>query len=109
MTKFIKAGIRLDKIHTRNLKSHYAHLSPTERRLVKTMEVIVQCEKDMSRAELGGDMSWRKEQWGMDLLERYLKAIQRRDRIREKHGIEHDQANELLASTRTVRFSGGSF
>jgi hypothetical protein len=109
MNKFVKAGIRLDKIHQRNLKPHYSHLTAVEKRMVKAMEAVEQCEREMRKAEVSGEANWRNTEWGRDLLGRYFKAIQRRDRVREKNGVDFEKAEELLASTKTTRFYGGNY
>ena len=108
--RYLKADLRLAKIAERGLKSHYGHLTGTQKRLVKAMEQVAQCEKEMWSLEtVQRRADWRQTETGQIILERYFRASERAARLRARLGLDPDGARELLASTRTNRFYGGSF
>jgi len=106
---FLGAKIRLDKIDQRNNKPHYKHLTSQEKIFVKAYEQVYQCEISMARIErLNPD--WRKTEDGMNLLEIYCKAIDKKMKLSDKLGFttETEEA-QLFNSCHTSRFYGGSF
>lgn len=110
MTKFIKAGIRLGKIHERNQKPHYTHLTPPQKRLVKAMEAVHSFEMSIAKEDMDPrNVGWRRTESGTQLVQDYLHATSKVARLREKLGVDIDAADALYASSKTARFSGGSF
>jgi hypothetical protein len=108
-TAFLKANIRLDKIRQRNLKPHYNHLTPEQYRLVKSLELVRQFEKDIGKMDGGINKDWRKTEDGGLFLERYLKAHNRYMKLSSKQDLTEAQENELLNSCHNSRFYGGSY
>lgn len=106
---FLKANIRLDKIHTRNMKPHYKHLTPKQYRFVKAYEAVIQFEKEIWHLDIRRVENWRKTPEGQELLERYLKAVEKKMRLSNKLDLTEKQENELYHSCHTSRFYGGSF
>ena len=109
MACYAKAAIRLDKIHTRNQKPHYKHLTPQQKALVKAMEAVKQCERDIWHMDKGGGPNWRRTKEGGQLLEVYSKANDKYMKIAEKLDLTEAQENELYNSCHNSRFYGGSF
>ena len=107
---YLKTNIRLQKVHQRNQKPSYKHLSKDQKALVKAQETRERCELEMHKAEVVYNISnWRDQDWGQQLLEDYWRAGERLSRFSEKLGIETEaEINDLLNSTRG-RFYGGSF
>lgn len=107
---FLKAGIRLNKIHERGLKPHYTHLTKEQKGLVKILETLQQIIKDMTSIERR-DKHWRITDFGQDLLERYIKSVDKKFRYCERYSfaLSEKEENALLMSCHNNRFYGGSF
>ena len=55
VTNYLRTNIRLDKVHTRNNKPHYSHLSKEKYRFVKIFERVKEFEKSIGQMEIGSD------------------------------------------------------
>lgn len=107
-TSFLKANIRLDKIHTRNQKPHYSHLNSQEKTFVKAFELVQQCEKDMGIIERQ-NKNWRTTEHGGNLLGIYSKAVDKKIRLSNKLNLSEIKEFALLNSCHTSRFYGGNY
>jgi len=109
MASALKASIRLQKIHERNQKPHYSHLTPQEKSFVKAYEKVKQCELDMFKIGMSNP-EWRKTEFGGELLGIYSKAIDKKINLSNKLGLETEaEENELYGSCHNSRFTGGSY
>lgn len=108
MADYTKANIRLQKIDARNNKPHYNHLSTKERLFVKASEQVQQCERDMAVLERNVK-NWRQTKNGQQILEIYLKAINKKMKLSGQLYLTEEQGCQLLASCHTSRFYGGSY
>lgn len=106
--KYLKANIRLDKIRQRNLKPSYKHLSPDEKKLVKAIEKVDSCEKEIRTLDRQ-DSNWRNTELGSVVLEEYYFATKRKEKVSNKLNLTESEENNLVKSCHTTRFSGGSF
>ncbi len=107
---FLKSGIRLDKIATRNNKPHYSHLTKEQYKFVKIFEKVKQFEKDIGRLDFNGeDKDWRKSKFGMNLISEYLKAVDKQIKLSNELNLTEYEENQLCASCHTSRFYGGNY
>lgn len=107
--EFLKANIRLQKIHERNQKPHYSHLNNQQKAFVKAYEAVKQCEIDIAKVERSNP-DWRKTEFGQELLGIYCRAVDRRIRLSNKLNLETEaEENELYCSCHSSRFYGGSY
>lgn len=108
-TKYLKANIRFDKIHTRNNKPHYTHLTVEQKKFVKALEQVKQYEKEIGKYDRSSNKEWRKTEAGQILLEQYFYAHEKYMKISSKMGLSELEENQLLNSCHTSRYYGGSF
>lgn len=106
---YLKNNIRLQKIHERNQKPHYKHLTAQQKTFVKTYEQVKQCEIEMAKMERFNP-NWRNTDFGQELLEIYSKAVDRKILLSDKLNLETEaEENALYSSCHSSRFYGGSY
>ncbi len=108
-SKFLKAGIRMDKIHSRNNKPHYKHLTKEEYNFVKVFEKIKQFEMDIWRMDNGKEKDWRKNEFGIRLIGEYLKAVDKQIKLSNQLNLTEMEENKLHTSCHTSLFYGGNY
>jgi hypothetical protein len=107
---YTKANIRQDKISTRSNKPHYSHLTKEQRVFVKVFEKVKDFEKEIGYLDFEGkDKDWRKSEFGMDLISKYLKEVDKKIRLSNKLNLTEDEEVQLYASCHNSRFYGGSY
>ena len=105
---YLKSNIRMDKISIRNNKPHYKHLDDKQKRFVKVMEKVKQCEMEIGKLDMQIP-NWRKEDYGQQLLQEYMKAVDKQIVLSNELDITELEENRLFTSCHTSRFYGGSF
>ena len=107
---FLKAGIRLDKIATRNNKPHYSHLTKEQYNFVKVFEKVKQFENEIGYLDFQGeDKDWRKTKFGIELIGNYLKAVDKQIKLSNDLKLTELEENNLYNSCHNSRFYGGSY
>jgi hypothetical protein len=116
-SKYLKTCIRLDKIHTRSLKTSYKGLLPHEKSLVKKVEQKEQLGKDLdwlwkqARYDEKGKVIQESMDWEAfhridKMIERLIKSIAF---LEKKYGINEREVMNKFGMLNSARFYGGSY
>jgi hypothetical protein len=108
--------IRLKKISARSKKPIYSHLSKLEANYCKTRRQIIEIEHEIHKADRI-EPAWRTTEWGQYLLEQYLKAIEKYNKlqyniyssIKNKTEDEIDKYLNTIYQSTSMRGYGGSY